>query len=86
MFITKRKLANAIKAAVETEKLRPLDPAAAETKLFWGEPVLYWKPGASGNRKAYAAYIRQRSDTTLYLGHPDEVNPEGRFADLVLVS
>lgn len=84
MIVTKRKLANAVKRANEDGKFGRLDHSKAETKLFWGDSVLYWKPGSCGNSKAYAAYIRERFDGTFYIGWPSECNPDGNFSDLVL--
>lgn len=84
MIITKRKLANAIKRAVEDCKFGRLDHDKAVTKLFWGNAIMYWEPGACGNSKAYAAYIRARNDGTIYISYPDDVNPNGQFVDLVL--
>lgn len=84
MIVTKRKLANAIKRADEDCKFGRLDHTKAETKLFWGDPVLYWEPGSCGNSRAYVAYIRERIDGTFYISYPDECSPYGMFSNLEL--
>ena len=84
MFITNRKLANAIKRASEDGKFGRLLPEKATTQLFYGEPIMHWASGVCGNSKAYAANIHARNDGVLYVSWPSEIHSEAPILPLSL--
>lgn len=84
MFVTKRKLANAIKRASEDGKFGRLSPEKATAQLFLGEPIMHWSCGVCGNSKSYAAYIRTRSDGSLYVSWPSKIHSEAPITPLAL--